>query len=94
MPYDLIKNAIPIQSCLKKRENGDFLILSSPDNLNVIYLNETAKDFYLFADGILSLDSIIGKLSCVYKVEIGILKKDILHLLRDLQWKGVLKLKF
>lgn len=90
--YNLIKNLIPIQRYIKARENEEFLILMS-DRLEIQYLNEVAKDFYLLIDGKRNLEEIIQKLLDLYEVEKEILEKDICQLLRELQWKDLIILK-
>lgn len=90
--FNTINELIPIQNFIKLRKNNDFLILMS-DNLEIQYLNEVAKDFYLFIDGKMKVKEIIEKMLDVYEVEKEILEKDIVHLIRDLQWKNLIILK-
>ena len=63
------------------------------DRLEIQYLNEVAKDFYLLIDGKRNLEEIIQKLLDLYEVEKEILEKDICQLLRELQWKDLIILK-
>lgn len=90
--FDNINELIPIQNYVKLRENNDFLILMS-DNLEIQYLNEVAKDFYLLIDGKVKVKEIMAKMLSIYQVEKEILQKDIVHLIRDLQWKNLITLK-
>lgn len=90
--YDILSNLIPVQDFIKSRENGEFLILMS-EKLEIQYLNEVAKDFYLLINGKRSLEEITEILLEMYDVERNILEKDICQLLRDLQWKNLIILK-
>ena len=90
--YDILSNLIPVQDFIKFRENGEFLILMS-EKLEIQYLNEVAKDFYLLINGKRSLKEITEILLEMYDVERNILEKDICQLLRDLQWKNLIILK-
>lgn len=90
--YNLLKNLVLIPTFVKSKENGEFLILMS-EKLEIQYLNEVAKDFYLLIDGKRDLEEIVNKLLEIYEVEKEVLKKDICCLLRDLQWKDLIVLK-
>lgn len=90
--FNTINELIPIQNFIKLRNNNNFLILMS-DNLEIQYLNEVAKDFYLFIDGKRKVKEIIDKMLGIYDVEKEVLQKDIIHLIRDLQWKNLIILK-
>ena len=90
--YDFIKDFIVNQRYSKLREDHEFLILSSPV-LELIFLNDVAKEFYLKANGEKTLSEIFSELHNEYDVDEGTLIRDITFLVRDLQWKGVLELK-
>ena len=90
--YEFIKNLIPCQIYTKKRENGDFLIISN-ENLELYFLNETAKDFYMRCDSFSSIDNICNSMLKEYDVDENVLKQDILSLIRDFQWQEIIELK-
>ncbi|MGL6100620.1 MAG: PqqD family protein [Fusobacteriaceae bacterium] len=90
--FNNINELVPIQNFVKFRTNNEYLILMS-DNLEIEYLNEVAKDFYLFIDEKTKVKEIIEKMLKVYEVEKEVLEKDIIHLIRDLQWKNLIILK-
>ena len=92
MVYGLIKDLIPTKTCLKERNDGEFLIICNND-LSIYYLNEAAKDFYQMINGHYTIDEIVSRLVEVYDVDLSILQMDMLHLVRDLQWKHLLILK-
>ena len=90
--YDLLKDKTPIKLSLKERTDGDFLIVSSND-LKIHYFNETAKDFYNMIDGNSNIDSIISKLLILYDVKKNIIIKDLISLIREMQWNELIALK-
>lgn len=93
MIYKFLDDMVPHAKFLKKRNDGEFLLLSSTGAYDMIYLNECAKDFFLLIDGKLTISDIKDSLEKDYDVSRDILNKDIHHLVRDLQWKGVVVLK-
>lgn len=92
MVYELIKEFIPVKTCLKERNDGEFLIVSNKD-LSIYYLNETAREFYNWIDNKASVSEIMKKFIETYDVDVTVLERDIMHLVRDLQWKHLLVLK-
>jgi len=92
MVYNLIKDVIPSMHHLKIREDGDFLIVSN-HQLNIFFLDEVAKEFYLRANKDRTIEDIVDDLFEIYEVEKEILIDDIINLIRDLQWKRLLSLK-
>lgn len=87
----LIKELVPARVHLKARIDNEYLIVSTKD-LNVYYLNETARDFYELIDGAATINIIIKKLMQVYEIDYTTLEKDVVHLVRDLQWKQLIVL--
>ncbi|HWR05455.1 PqqD family protein [Sporomusa sp.] len=87
----LLKRLVPVRMHLKARVDNDFLIVSTK-NLNIYYLNETARDFYDLVDGAITINEIVNKLMQVYEIDYATLEKDIVHLVRDLQWKELIVL--
>ena len=92
MIYDLIKDKIPNVIAVKMRTNDDCLIVQSTD-LEIYYLNETAKIFLLMCDGIKNTECLTKKLFDIYEVEENTVKTDVVDLIRDLQWKKILSLR-
>lgn len=90
--FDLLASFIPSRRCLKYREKGDFLIVGGL-HLNIYYLNSVAKDIYLAFDGKKTIKNIRDELLIVYDVEPNNLSKDIVIVIRDFQWKGLLTLR-
>jgi hypothetical protein len=92
MIYSLIKNFIPIPAAIKSRVDGDFLVVCS-STLEIYYLNGVARDFYLQMDGQRSLECIYKNIFEEYDVDSSTLQHDLTHLLRDLQWQLIAKLR-
>ena len=90
--YQEIKELIPITKYLKKRINDEFLIIATNSG-EIRYLNEVAKDFYLAVDGQKTLEELLNILLSIYNVDRIVLEKDIVDLVRDLQWQDLLELK-
>lgn len=90
--FNKIKDLIPFKSCIKERENGNLLIVAG-QNGEILYLNEVSKDFYKLCDGSKSISQICTEMLDIYDVEPNELETDLLTLIRDMQWKDILRLK-
>lgn len=90
--YDLIKEKVPIINFVKKRDNNEFLIIENSD-LEIFYLNNTAKDIINLCDGKNNIIAITNTLKDMYDVDEHILQNDIVDLIRDFQWKKILRLE-
>ncbi|MCK8828084.1 PqqD family protein [Natroniella acetigena] len=88
----MMKDSIPVQFHLKIRKDGEFLIASSK-SYDIYFLNDVAKEFYLRIDGKTTIGGIVEKLLNIYEVEENVLIDDIVSLVRDLQWKNIVRLK-
>lgn len=92
MIYTLLKNKYPKYIGIKKRENEEILIVESID-LEIFYLNETAKYIVNLSNGKNTLEEIKNYLLNVFDVNEDDLKNDLVNSVRDLQWKKIIKLK-
>lgn len=92
MIFAWLKNKIPRCSFIKKKINDDILIVCT-ENLVIYYLNSTAAFFINSADGKLTVDEIKNKFLERYEVSETELEKDLVEMIRDLQWKGILNLE-
>ena len=91
--YDLMKGFIPVQSMLKCRENGAFLIISNHQG-EICYLNSVAQDIWNLFDGKRSIESVLESMLEEYDVQRDILENDLINFIRDMQWKEVVQLRF
>ena len=94
LQYDLIKNLIPMQSCTKKRDNKDFLIVMN-ENGEIFYLNDSAKLVYSLCNSKHSVDEILMCMINKYEAtsdDLPNLMNDLLEILRDFQWQKTIKL--
>ena len=90
--YDELKELIPVSKCIKQRVNNDYLIISSEQG-EIRCLNEVAKDFYLAIDEIKTVEEIVKSILLEYMVDRETLETDIVDLIRELQWQGLITLK-
>lgn len=92
MIFEWLKNKIPVATYVKKRSNGDMLIVCA-DDLVIYYLNSTAAFFLDSVDGKLTVAEIKNKFLENYDVEERELETDFIEMIRDLQWKKILVLE-
>lgn len=90
--YEMIKEYIPIKNILKEKENGEFLILANK-NSDIYYLNDMAKEMYLLINDKININDVYIKIKSEYDVSEDELQNDIVDFVRDLQWKGLIRLK-
>lgn len=91
MVYNMLKDLVPKKKCLKEKENGDFLVVSS-NELDIYYLNDTAREIYILIDGERDINTITKELISRYEVSLEVLSKDVVYFIRDLQWKRLINL--
>lgn len=92
MIFAWLENKIPRCSFVKKRINGDVLIICA-ENLTIYYLNTTAAFFIELSDGKATVGDIKKKFLSRYDVDERELEKDFIEMIRDLQWKKILTLE-
>lgn len=90
--FEKMCGLIPFKTCIKERENEEFLIVSN-SKLDIVYLNETSKDFYNLCNGSYNISQICDKMLAVYDISSDILEDDIVALVRDMQWNNLINLK-
>lgn len=89
--FEKIKDLKPEQSFLKKRNETDFLIVSSPKSI-IYYLGDITREIYLECNGNNTIFDIFTKISNEYDVSEEVLQDDIVELIRDFQWKNIVEL--
>ena len=92
MIFEWIKDKVPVAAYVKKRMNEDILIICA-ETLSMYYLNATAAFFINSADGNATVNEIKSKFLQKYDVDEEELEKDIIDMIRDLQWKQILYLE-
>lgn len=90
--YNKLSHLIPFKNCIKERENDEILIVST-ENSDIIYLNETSKDFFTLCDGKKNIENIKQQMLLIYEIPEEELENDIVALIRDMQWNNILVLK-
>ena len=87
----ILSKSILNDIALKWQENDEVLIVMS-QNQKVFFLNEVAKDFLLLCNG-RQFSEIVEELCKIYEVEKDILTDDLLEIIRDLQYKRILRVE-
>lgn len=90
--FEKMCELIPFKTCIKERQNEDFLIVAN-GKLDIVYLNETSKDFYDLCDGVNSISQIRDKMLTLYDISSDVLEDDIVALIRDMQWNDLINLR-
>ena len=90
--YSKMSHLVPFKTCTKYKENGDILIVSTEDS-DVLYLNETSKDFYLLCDDKRNIENIVNEMLLIYDISKEEIEGDIVSMVRDMQWSNILNLK-
>ncbi len=92
MIFAWLENKVPHVSLVKSKLNDEVLIVCT-DDLVMYYLNSTAAFFINLANGKNSIDEIKNKFLERFDVEEKDLENDLVDMIRDLQWKGILTLE-
>ena len=93
--FDKMNQLIPIKTCLKFRENGDFLIVMNAES-KIYYLNDTARFVYENIDGNTSIENIFNMIKKEFEVTSDMeeeVKNDVVSIIRDFQWQKIIELK-
>lgn len=90
--WDWVKNKRPVDISLKKRMEGDVAVIYGK-TLEICYLNKVASQILQYSDGKKTLSEMADQLLRIYDVDEDILQNDIVELIRDMQWKRLVKLE-
>lgn len=93
--YDKLKSLYPVQTKLKARRDGDFLIVMN-DKHEIFYMNDIAAFIYEHMTGAVAVDEIFDAVMDEY--ELGgdmheTVRTDLVNTIRDLQWQRVVELR-
>ncbi len=93
MVFEKLSPLFPIQTCLKKRGNGEFLIVMSK-KANIFYLNEVAHFIYENCDGTQTIGDIRRKILSEYEgTTESAVTEDLVNMIRDFQWQNIIELR-
>ena len=95
MVYEKLSAYYPIQTCIKKRKNGDFLIVMN-DKADIFYLNDVAHFVYEQCTGGISISDIRQHIFQEYEHESsdeGSITEDLVNIIRDFQWQNIIELR-
>lgn len=87
--YSFFAELYPNTRYLKKRLEGNLLLVTN-NNLELVYLNETAAFLFNHSDGKTQICMILNSFLKEYDVDENTLKHDLGHIIKDLQWKDLL----
>lgn len=90
--WDWVKDKRPVDISLKKRMEGDVTVIYGK-TLEICYLNKVASRILHYSDGKKTLSEVADQLLNIYDVDENILQNDIVELIRDMQWKRLIKLE-
>ena len=95
--YKKITSLVPVPIYKKMRLEEKGLSIVASEEYKIHYLNETATTFLSLVDGIKRLDEVVAiffkEFGIKKEEEIKMLIKDIIELIRDLQWKRIIILR-
>ena len=91
--FEKLSPLFPVKTCLKKRKNGEFLIVMSK-NTDIFYLNEVAHFIYENCDGTQTIGDIRRKILSEYEgVTESTATEDLVNVIRDFQWQDIIELR-
>ena len=90
--YEKVKTLYPVATAIKARRDGEFLILTNEAG-DIQFLNDVALEIYYLFNGQNSIESIVSSIYELYDVNMKELEEDVVELVRDLQWKHLIKLR-
>jgi hypothetical protein len=93
LPYEIIKNLIPIRQELRFREEDGVGIVNSHKNIKLVFLNHTALIIFKLIDSYKNIDEICKCFIDQVDVNIDIIQYDIVDIIRNLQWHDIIRLK-
>mgnify|MGYP000010134899 FL=1 len=90
--FEFMKDLIPYKTCLKERSNPPLQIVANEES-DIYYLNESSAYFYELCDNKKTIEDILQLFLETYDVERQVAEADFVELIRDLQWKQVMRLR-
>lgn len=90
--YEKVKTLYPVATAIKTRRDGEFLILANEAG-DIQFLNNVALEIYHLCNGQNNIETIVRSMYDLYDVNMKELEEDVMELVRDLQWKHLIKLR-
>lgn len=90
--WEWIKNRKPVNISIKSRMEGNVMVVYGK-TLEISYLNKVGSRILQLSDGNNTIEDICNKLLQIYAVEKNELQADIVDLIRELQWKRLVRLE-
>ncbi len=89
MIWQWLKEKKPCATYLKRREEGRVTVVCGK-TLEICYLNRSAGFLLSLCDGKRTLGDIEREMLSAFSVDPAMLQKDLVDIVRDLQWKRLL----
>jgi hypothetical protein len=93
LPYNILKDYIPIRTELRFRIEQGIGIVNSYNNYNLLFLNSTALLIFTLIDNIKSIQQICECFVEYVDIDMVTIQNDIVDVIRYLQWNHIIKLK-
>lgn len=90
--WDWLKKKRVIDISLKKRTEGDVTVIYG-NNLEMCYLNKVGGDFLALSSDNVTIEEISNIFLRKYDVSADTLQNDLIEIIRDLQWKRIIRLE-
>lgn len=91
MIWKWLENKSPVCIALKTRKEGDITVACN-SKLEIVYLNITASFLIDMADGHITVSEIAKAMLEKFEVTESDLINDLIEVIRQLQWKRIIKL--
>lgn len=90
--WNWLKGKKPVKISLKHRQEGDIMVVCSRD-MTLSYLNKTGGFIFELSNGKNTLDNIVRLLLNRFNVEEDVLIADLVDIIRDMQFKRIIRLE-
>ena len=90
--WSWLKNKKIKDISLKKRSEGDVTVIYGK-NLEICYLNKVGGEILMLATNNIIIEKIFNQLIAKYDVDDNTLQNDMVEIIRDLQWKRIIRLE-
>jgi hypothetical protein len=93
LAFSHLANHIPVRKELKFRVEGNVGIVCNTRDFRINYLNGTALAIFQLVDGKRNVGEIAQSFLESVDVDRGIFERDLIEILRNLQWQKLIALK-
>ncbi len=90
--WDWLKNKKLIDISLKRRKEDNVVVVYGK-NLEICYLNKVGGEILMYATSGITIEEISKKLLSKYEVYEKDLQNDMIEIIREMQWKRIVRLE-